>query len=174
MTPAEILRSRAKVLAQRRQSTAVDPDNLDVLEFRLANESYAIECSDICEVIPLIDLTPVPCTPPFIRGVVNVRGQIVPVIDMKKFFELPEGGIADVHKVILVQSQGMELGIEADAVTGIRSISKRQIQPALPTLSGIRAQYLRGVTDQKVTVLDVAKILGDPRIIVSDAPQTMN
>jgi purine-binding chemotaxis protein CheW len=174
MTTAEILKARARELARRPNPTPVDGEGLNVVEFRLAGERYAIERADIREVIPLKELTPVPCTPPFVRGIVNVRGQIVPVIDMKQFFDLPAGGIADVHMVILVQSQGVELGIEADAVTGVRTIARGTMQGSLPTLNGVRAQYLRGVTDQNVAILDIAKILGDPRIVVNEQSAAIN
>ena len=60
----------------------------------------------------------------------------------------------------------MEFGILADAVTGIRKISLDIIQPVLPTLTGIRAEYLKGVTDERVVILDAKKILGDEKIIV--------
>jgi purine-binding chemotaxis protein CheW len=174
MTTAEILKSRARQFARRPVSRQSEGEAIAVIEFRLAGEKYAIERADIREVIPLKELTAVPCTPAFVRGIVNVRGQIIPVIDMKKFFDLPDEGIADVHMVILVQWQEMEAGIEADAVTGVRTIARDSLQPTLPTLSGVRGQYLRGVTDDHVAVLDVARILGDPRIIVNEQPESAN
>lgn len=174
MTTAEILKSRARDLARRSESRQAEGDAIAVIEFRLAGEKYAIERADIREVVPLKDLIPVPCTPPFIRGIVNIRGQVVTLIDIKKFFDLPQGGIADVHMVILVQAQGMEIGIEADAVTGVREIARVGIQASLPTLNGIRAQYLKGVTDGGIAILDVAKITGDPRIVVDDQSGTIN
>jgi purine-binding chemotaxis protein CheW len=164
----EILKIRARALARRPNDAAATGRLIDVIEFKLAGERYAIEQTYVREVVPLKELTPLPCTPPFMRGIVNVRGQIVPVIDIKRFFELPEGGIADVHMLVIVQCLGCALGLEADAVMGVRAIDPANMQPSLPTLTGIRAQYLKGVTNEQVVILDALKILGDPKIVVDD------
>jgi purine-binding chemotaxis protein CheW len=170
----DILKARARALAKPPQSDADKAsDALLVVEFRLAQERYAIEQQYVREVCALKELTPLPCTPGFLLGIINVRGQILPVIDVKKFFELPETGITDLHMVIIVHGQTsagetMEVGILADAVAGVRSIPLESCQPSLPTLTGIRARYLKGVTDRHVVILDVPSIMNDPKIIVSE------
>lgn len=141
---------------------------LEVLEFRLAQESYAVESRYIQEVYPLRDLTPVPCTPAFVLGIVNVRGRIVPVLDIKKFLDLPEKGLTDLHRIILIRGEGCELGLLADVIVGVRSIPFESLQPSLPTLTGIRSDYLKGVTAERLVVLDLARILADPKITVND------
>jgi purine-binding chemotaxis protein CheW len=171
MTASKVLKARAKELARPPTPLRQADEFLEIVEFRLAKERYAIEHALVREVVALKELTPLPCTPGFVRGIVNVRGQIVPVINMKKFFDLPEAGITDVHMVLIVHSGGIELGIEADAVAGVRAIPLSSIQPSLPTLSGIRAEYLRGVTDENVVVLDAARILADPKITVDEEVQ---
>jgi purine-binding chemotaxis protein CheW len=176
MTAKETLKTRARALAGPTASPATGAATanedagavLEVVEFRLASETYAIERALVRSVLPLKDLTPLPGTPSFVRGVVNVRGQIVPVIDIRKFFDLPEAGIADVHMIIIVHHQGVELGIDADAVTTVRAFPLSAIAPSLPTLTGIRAQYLKGVSRDHVVILDAAKILSDPKIVVDE------
>jgi purine-binding chemotaxis protein CheW len=165
---AQILRARAKALARRPDDTPEAATLLDVLEFRLAEERYAVESRHVREVYPLKDLTPLPCTPPFILGIVNVRGRILPVVDLKKFFDLPEQGLTDLHRIILVEGNGLELGLLADATVGVRAIPADGLQPSLPTLTGIRSEYLKGVTAERLVVLDVARILADPKIIVHE------
>ena len=66
----------------------------------------------------------------------------------------------------------MELGILADAILGVRSITVEELQPALPTLTGIRAEYLKGITKDPLAVLDVEKILSDEKILVNDGVDT--
>jgi purine-binding chemotaxis protein CheW len=107
-----------------------------------------------------------PGTPHFVLGIVNVRGRIVPVLDLKKFFELPEQGLTDLHRVILVRGDDMELGVLADVTRGVIDMPVASLQPSLPTLAGIRAQYLMGVTAERLVVLDFDRILSDPAIIV--------
>ena len=163
-----ILRARARALARPPHDGAVATESLELLEFRLAQESYALETRHVSEVVPLKDLTPVPCTPPFILGVVNVRGRITPVIDLKKFFDLPEQGLSDMHRVILVRNDDLEFGLLADAISGVRPLALDSLQASLPTLTGIRIDYLKGVTADRVVVLDLDRILADPRIIVHE------
>jgi purine-binding chemotaxis protein CheW len=165
---AEILRARAKALAQEAGSKSQLKPSLEVIEFRLAHERYALEATFVQEVYPLEDLTPVPCTPAFVRGLVTVRGRILVVIDLKKFFELPEQGITDLHRIIFIQNGDMEVGILVDLIVGIRRIPLDAMQPSLPTLTGIRAEYLKGVTSERLIILDAGRILADRKIIVHE------
>jgi purine-binding chemotaxis protein CheW len=170
LTPDEkqgILRKRAKVLAME-----LEPDQgagacLDLLEFRLTYETYAIEMRWVAETHPLKDLTPLPCTPPFVAGIINVRGRILSVIDIRKFFDLPEKGLTDLNKVIIVHNGGMEFGILADEILGTRSIPLAEVQPPLPTLTGIREEYLKGLTRERTAILDGARLLAGKSLIVN-------
>jgi purine-binding chemotaxis protein CheW len=200
----QILRTRARALARTPPQASAEGAMLELLEFRLASERYAVESQLVEEVHPLRDLTPLPCTPPFVLGIVNVRGRILPVLDLKKFFELPERGLTDLHRIILVRGNDLpagdslapaggslapaggslagrsvagrsvagrsviELGLLADVIVGVRSVARDSLQPSLPTLTGIRADFLMGVTDERLVVLDLGRILLDPKIIVHE------
>jgi len=171
MNAKQTLRERARILARRKISADIQAATIEVLEFRLAQERYAIESRYIQEVHPLKDLTPLPCTPPFLVGIVNVRGRILPVLDLKKFLDLPSPGVTDLHCIILVRRHDCEVGILADVIVGVRSIPIDDLQPSLPTLTGVRGECIRGVTAEPVVVLDVERILSDPRIIVHEEVQ---
>ena len=163
---AKILKKRAKKLAASVKKEEVKEENLEVVEFLLSQERYGFESQYIREVYPLKDFTPIPCTPAFVLGVINVRGQILSIIDMGRFFDLPQKGITDLNKVIILRSDDMEFGILADEISGVRMIPVSEIQQSLPTLTGIRAEYLKGVTNDRVTILDADKILTDKNLIV--------
>lgn len=164
----QVLRARAQALARPAQQAPPAEGSLDVLEFRLAQESYALETRYVREVYPLKDLTPLPCTPPFVLGIINVRGRIVPVLDVKKFFDLPEKGLGDLHRVILVRDRDLEFGVLADIIVGVRSVPADSLQASLPVLTDIGAEYVLGVTAERLVVLDLARILADPKIIVHE------
>jgi purine-binding chemotaxis protein CheW len=165
----KILHARARLLATGIKAKATSTYSLlEVVEFILGPERYGIELSHIREIHPLSEFTPLPCTPPFVLGLVNVRGQILSIIDIKKVFDLPEKGLTDLNKVIIVKANHMEVGILADAIVGVRSIAQEELHPALPTLTGIRAEYLKGITKDPMVVLDVEKILSDEKILVND------
>jgi purine-binding chemotaxis protein CheW len=155
-----ILHARAQALARMPERPQSAQTMLELLEFRLAQECYALENRYVQEVYPLKDLTPLPCTPPFVLGIVNVRGRVLPVLDLKKFFDL--------HRIILIRSGDLELGLLADVIVGVRSIAADSLQSSLPTLTGIRSDYLKGVTAERLVVLDLARILADPKIVVHD------
>jgi purine-binding chemotaxis protein CheW len=164
----EILRARARALARPPESPPAADASLELLEFRLARECYGLETRHVHEVYPLKDMTPLPCVPPFVLGIVNVRGRVTPVIDIKKFFDLPDKGLTDLHRIILVRGNDLEFGLLADVIVGVRTIPVGSLQPSLPTLTGIRADYLKGVTAERLVVLDLDRILADPKIIVHE------
>lgn len=162
-----ILKSRAQILAREVEEEDTGT-YYNLLEFLLAHERYAIETAYVREVYPLHNLTPLPCTPSFILGIINVRGLILPVMDIKKYFNLPEKGITDLNKVIIVRSGDMEVGILADVVSECRMLSRHELQPAPATCTGIGAEYLKGVTEERLIVLDAEKILSDDAIVVHE------
>jgi purine-binding chemotaxis protein CheW len=161
-----LLKERARILAQEDVEVYAGLQYREVVEFRLAGEVYGIETSYIREVYPLKELVPIPGTPPFFLGITSVRGQILSVIDIKRFFDLPDKGLTELDKVVIVRSGEVELGIRADVVLGMWSIPRGDIQPSLPTLIGVRDKYLRGVTKDAVIILDIQKLLADENLIV--------
>ncbi|MBI2311240.1 MAG: purine-binding chemotaxis protein CheW [Betaproteobacteria bacterium] len=165
-----ILKERARALAREPERAEATGGSIEILEFRLAYENYGVESGFVQEVAPLKEFTPVPGTPPFILGIVNLRGRILSVVDLRPFFELPAKGLGDLNKVIVLHDGNLEFGILADAVAGVRSLALAAIQPSLPTLTGIREQYLKGVTPDRLVVLDGGKLLSDPNLIVREEP----
>ena len=162
----EILRARAKEISQEPQALEVESEWLEVLEFELGGETYALPIAQVRVVSLLKDLTPVPCTPPCVLGIINLRGEIRTVIDLKQFFGLPEKGITDLNKIIMIQNDEMELGILADSIRGVRRIRIAELHPVLPTMTDISAEHLSGITSDRLMVLDALSILADKRILV--------
>jgi len=165
---SKILKDRAVELGREPREEAGAEARLEVVEFLLAHEKYGIEPDYIREVFPLKTLTPIPCTPPFVRGVTNLRGEVLSVIDLKRFFDLPDEGLTDFTKVIVLESETMAFGILADSVAGARTISLDEMQPALPTLTEVREKYLKGVTNDRMAILDAESILSDEKILVHE------
>lgn len=163
-----ILKERARLLSLEPEEKASSGDHFEVVEFVLSQERYAIPTEYVREVYPFDDCTPVPCTPQFVLGIINVRGRILSVIDIRQFFGLPERGLSDRNIVIILHSDELGFGILADSVTGVRNIKTDDLQPSLPTLTGIREEYLKGITRERVTVLDAEKLLLDRGLIVHE------
>lgn len=167
-----ILKERARALARDHDAANADREVLDVIKFRLASEIYAIETVFVREVYPLKSFTMIPGIPAFVLGIVNVRGQIVSVVDLKKFFGLPDKGLGELNKVIIIRNDRMEFGILADLILGTDSIPLEAVQPPLPGITGIGADYLRGVTGERVIILDANRILRDEEVIINQGSET--
>lgn len=163
-----ILKSRALALAQETGDGREAGERVEIVEFLLAAEHYATESRHVREVFSLRDLTPLPCTPPHILGITNLRGQIIAIIDLKRFFEIPAKGLAEFNKVLLIQTDQMEVGLLADAVLGVRVLAREEVHPPPTTFTGVHAEFVQGVTRDRLVVLDAAKMLADNRIMVHE------
>ena len=163
----DILQARAKALAAAGQEP-VNQKTIQTVSFHLAGESYGIELRFIREVLPPTPPTPIPGVPAHIAGIINVRGEILSVMDLRRLFDLAPGTAeAPVgHYVLVLASPDMVFGIFADTVRGIRSIDIDQLAPAPAALSGARRRYLKGITDAGGNVLDGEKLLNDKSLIV--------
>jgi len=165
-----ILKARAKALAAPRRSESAQ-EYLEIIEFQLGSETYGFELHHAAEVSVLKELTPVPCTPAFVLGIINVHGRVLSVIDLKRFFDLPNDALTDLNRVIVIRNGGMEVGILADNIHGVRRIPRRDVKPSLPTLTGVRGEYLKGITADRLIVLDAEKLLSDRKIVVQEEPR---
>ncbi|MHB1567280.1 MAG: chemotaxis protein CheW [Acidiferrobacter sp.] len=163
-----ILKARTAAIACEPVAAAPMVERVDVVEFLLAYEHYGIESAFVREVYPMKDLTTLPCTPAFVLGIINVRGRLLAVIDIKIFFDLPAKGLTDLNKVIIVAGQGLEFGVLADEVFGLRAIPRHAIQSTLPTVTQARDHYFMGVTPERMVILDMARLLSDGRLIVRE------
>ena len=150
------------------ESPATDQAGFDVIVFTLMNEHYGIETAHVREVHPVMEVTSIPCTPHFVAGVINVRGDILAVIDLKSYFELPVSESSSSGEVIIVESGDSLFGVLADSTLGVSFVSHSDFQAPIPDLSGIRAESLRGVTKNHIFVLDIPGMLADKKLWVHD------
>jgi len=164
----EILKARAESLAQERDAGPDAREYLEVLSFLLGQEKYGVETRYVREVCPLNDLTLLPGTPAFVLGIVNVRGRVLSVIDIRKLFDLPQKGVGDLDRIIILHHEGMELGLLGNSIIGVGKVPVDELQPSLPTLTGLRGDLLKGVTRDRMAILDAGRLLCDDRIIVRE------
>jgi purine-binding chemotaxis protein CheW len=163
-----ILQDRARLLARPLNRPEPPDDLLHIVEFRLRSQYFAIERAHIREVHPLKNLTPLPCTPDCIAGIVNVRGQILPALDLQKFFGQAPQGITDLHVVIIVEGAGLELGILADAVESAQALPQSALRPRSEWPQASYGQFVKAVTQQGVLILDAQAILSDKTLVVNE------
>jgi purine-binding chemotaxis protein CheW len=154
-----ILRHRATKLAVPPETKGRGGRLVEILEFTLGRERYAFQTSFVREVFPLTDITLLPGVPPHIVGVVNVRGRILSVMDIRRLLEVGNVGLTNLNKAIILHSGDMELAVLADEVTGVYVVDADGGQRTLPTLSEKQGEYLQGVTGDRIVVLHAGKLL---------------
>ena len=162
-----LLKERAKAMAREPESKSEATDVIHVISFNLAGETYGIEYDFVREVFLLNDLTILPGVPSHISGIINVRGQILPVVNIKKIFNIPERGISERMRVIILENEKMEFGILADRVDPIQTIRLEDINPLPVTVSDTGAQYLAGVTKENLIIINAGKLLMDKNLVVN-------
>ncbi len=167
-TPEEILKFRAKILAQELKDEKSEFPDLEALSFLLAHETYLIPAEHILGITFFRGLTLIPCTPSFVLGVMNWHGKIVSVLDLKKFFHLPETEIMDLSRVILLTCQGLELGVLVDRIAGICSVRSAEIQKLLDSREGVSSEYIIGLDLEQRILLNVEKLFSDRKMIVHE------
>ena len=130
--------------------------------FTLANETYGIAISTVNEIIRMQAITEVPRTPDFVEGVINLRGRIVPVIDLRKRFSLEAGEETQASRIMVVEIQGLTVGMIVDSVSEVLRLPSDSIEPTPPMVAGVEAAYLKGVgkwDDRLIILLDIEKVL---------------
>ncbi|MEJ2627014.1 MAG: chemotaxis protein CheW [bacterium] len=162
----EILSYRAKLLAEEEEKKSVEEETIEIIEFVLSYEKYGIESSYIKEVYAMKDFTTVPCTPDFVKGITSLRGEIISIVDIKKFFDLPDKGLTDLNRVLIANNGKMKMGILADRILGVKMVLNNDIKTDLKSIKNISSSYLKGITSDHLIILDIDKILTDPNFIV--------
>jgi chemotaxis signal transduction protein len=163
-----ILAERAARLA-RPESDATPEETAEILRFQLAYRQYAIEMRFVREVILTGEITPVPGTPDFIAGICAVRGQIISLVDLRALFHIPEKGLTDLNRVIVLTDGRLTFGILADTIRGVGTIPLDRVSP--PAAVDIRhgQRYIMGTFTGDLQVIDAAALLSDPAIIIDEA-----
>ncbi|MGH7435652.1 MAG: chemotaxis protein CheW [Polyangiaceae bacterium] len=172
-TPAEakrILDERAQRLARPAAEEPRPGESLVLATFALASERYAIEARFVRQIARFVDFTPIPGAGDFLVGVTNLRGEVLAVFNLRRFFGLSETGVTDLSRLIVVGENRNEFGVLADQVFDICVLREDEVLDPPAVADGIGRTYLRGVTRDALIVLDGERLLGDPRLYVDRSP----
>lgn len=136
------------------------------LTFSLGTEVYGIEILKVQEIIGMMPVTKVPRTPEFVRGVINLRGKVIPVIELRTKFEMEARDDTNMTCIIVVQvataTQNVTMGVIVDEVAEVLAIAGEQIEPAPQFGSGVKTEFIMGigkVASKVVILLDVDRVL---------------
>lgn len=156
------LQQRARLYAAPSQHTEMAPEDvLTALTFELGSEHYGVDVMAVRGVRTINRITRVPGTPSFYRGVVNVRGQVITVMDVRLFFGIPaldDGRAPD--ELVVVQGSGLEIGLLAHNIEGVQAIPLETVQ----VVDNMR--YALGVTRERLVLVDIQRMLADEQLVV--------
>ena len=158
------LEARARVLAQQDVAEDVRRGDETVI-FQLGEARYGVAARLVREVQPLAGYTPLPGTPPFVLGLINLRGRLLTALDLRPLLGVPASPPRAGATLLIVSAGGMELGLLADAVLEIRR-AESQLSTALSAAEGQAPAWVRGIDSRLTLLLDLAGLLADPRLLV--------
>lgn len=151
--------SKAPVAGQRQVDAT---GTIQVVSFRLANEEYGIEITKVQEIILVGEITRVPQTANYIKGLINLRSTVIPIVDLRLRFGMSEETYTDDTRIMVMNVAGKTIGIVVDAVSEVLRISKDQVAPPPPTVGGLGRDYLTGLAKLEkrlLILLDVERLL---------------
>ena len=153
-------------------SVAVDhSQDLKFLRFELAGEYYGLDILKIMEINGMMDITAVPQTPKFMKGLINLRGKVIPVIDLRLKFGLPEEQYTERTSIIVIEFKTIagttQMGIVVDQVSEVITINAADIDPAPEFGTRLKSEYIKGMAKTKtqvIIILDIELIFTDQEL----------
>lgn len=138
-------------------------DEIQLVIFKLGREEYGVSILQVQEIKRITDITRVPHTPDYIKGVINLRGSVLPVIDLKKRLNLPQQVSTEDTRIIIVKVDELSIGMVVDAVSEVLTISQQNVDSPEVVAGSVAANYLSGVgklEDRLLILLNLEAIIG--------------
>lgn len=151
-----------------RQMTTTDDAFEQLVVMEIANERYGVDIGAVNTIIRMQEITAIPRTPDFVEGVINLRGSIVPVIDLRKRLGVVVGDTTKASRIVVVEAADQVIGMIVDAVLETLRLANDAVEPPSPVVSSADSAYVRGVGKQGnrlVILLDLAKVLTSKEIV---------
>lgn len=120
-------------------------NEIQLVVFKLGREEYGVSILQVQEIKRITEITRVPHSPDYIKGVMNLRGSVLPVIDLKKRLNLPPQEYTDDTRIIIIKVEDITVGMIVDAVSEVTTIDQTNIEPPQTVVGGVAADYLSGV-----------------------------
>ncbi|MEN9935678.1 MAG: hypothetical protein RLZZ387_2257 [Chloroflexota bacterium] len=160
------LEERARTLAAQEHDDATDLGE-EILVFQLGEGTYGIPADCVHEVQPLSTFTPLPATPPFVIGLVNIRGRLFTALDIRPLLDIPSTPPQVQSFLLRISGGGVDVSLLADSVVEVRH-SDPELSPSLSATAGRGVSWVRGVDSRLTVQIDPVLLLTDPRLIVND------
>jgi purine-binding chemotaxis protein CheW len=153
-----------------RDAARADSTTYQFVGFRLGGEHYAIAITKIQEIIVMKPITRIPQVPAFIEGLINLRGSVIPIVNLRTLFGLPPREIDDETRTIIVNVGDRTIGYIVDDVTQVMRIAGDQIQPAPVSITAVSKQHIAGLArleDRLLIILEIERLLKPEEVEVA-------
>lgn len=150
------------VTAENGEEIASEGNVIQLVSFTLDGVEYGIDILQVHEILRIPDITRLPNTPSFIRGVINLRGNVIPVVDVRNRFGYPSIDVTEFTRIIVIESEGKQIGLFVDNVSQVIRLSDKNIDPPSDLIEGVSEEFITGVgrlKDRLVVILNLANIL---------------
>lgn len=140
---------------------------LKIIVFQLKEKEYAIPVEHVRSIEKVLHITRVPGVAPFIKGVINLRGLVTPIVDLRSRFGIEESGYSDSTRIIIAVIGELEVGLIVDAANDVLDIARDSIEPPPEIVGGNEADYINGVVKiekRLVILLDLEKVMNDGQL----------
>jgi purine-binding chemotaxis protein CheW len=130
--------------------------------FELADEHYGVDIASVESIIKMEPITVVPQSPSFVEGVINLRGSILPVVDLRKRFRLTGSEVGKDARIVVVNIGGVKVGMVVDAVSEVLRVSEESVEPPPPMVTNVDSAFITGIAkieDKLIIMLDLDRIL---------------
>lgn len=147
---------------------------MQLVAFFLQGEEFAVNIHSVREVLKLTQITPLPQSLDFIEGVINLRGEVIPVVDLRKRFRLPNAEKSDQSRIIIVEIDENQIGLIVDSVTEVLHLNSSAVVPPPSRLAGTRTEFISGVGkigERLIIILELDKILSTEEQVELDQLQ---
>lgn len=137
---------------------------LQIVAFSLGSETYGVDIGQVREIIPIQKIVPVPRAPEFVEGIINLRGRVIPVLDLRKHFGFAKNEHAPEQRIVLTESNGESIGVIVDSVSSVLRISQDSIEPPASVITGNQIEYIKGIAKvdySLIILLDLTRIISD-------------
>lgn len=147
---------------QQAKSTEAIDELLQLVSFRIADEEFGVDIIKVQEIIRMVDITRVPNTPHYVIGVINLRGKVIPIIDMRRRLNLKETPYTKDSRIVVVEEENKIVGFIVDSVSEVLRISSSVLEPPPPMVSGISSDFITSIAKLEgrlLILLDLEKVL---------------
>jgi purine-binding chemotaxis protein CheW len=157
------------------QSAALHADMLQLVTFKLDRQKYAVDILKVQEINNMKEITSIPNAPAYLEGAINLRGKVIPVLNLRKKFGFEENANSELRKIVIMDVRGVIMGLIVDAVSDVLRVTRDVVEPPPPVSSNVSSEFISGIAklpEGLVILLDMDRLLDahEHKTVFGEAP----